>query len=157
VSWGYAESKDRNNEARQAIYFDLSPIEKVTQEILPDDIPLENLRVTAVAGSNASQEGIEGKRKYYTRSVAVKAYVLARAGGRCECCNGAAPFQTPRGTPYLEPHHTNMISEGGPDNPRWVAAVCPNCHREIHYGAQGDDLNQALRLKIHAYEDKQEK
>jgi 5-methylcytosine-specific restriction enzyme A len=42
------------------------------------------------------------------------------------------------------------LSDGGPDDPRWVAAICPNCHREAHYGENGEELNQQLleRLEI---------
>ena len=28
--------------------------------------------------------------------------------------------------------------------PRWIVALCPNCHREVHYGINGDELNQRL-------------
>ncbi len=52
--------------------------------------------------------------------------------------NGAvAPFKTTKDEEYLEPHHTRRIADGGPDHHRWVAAVCPNCHRRIHYGKMG--------------------
>ena len=125
----------------------------MTEEILSSETPIEDLRAKAFAAATTNQEGTDGQRTYRTRSVDVKRYVLARAGGRCDCCNGTAPFQTPEGMPYLESHHTNMISEGGPDDPRWVAAVCPNCHREIHYGASCNGLNHNLRLKIREIED----
>jgi 5-methylcytosine-specific restriction protein A len=70
--------------------------------------------------------------------------VLARAAGVCECCSVAAPFVTANGEPFLEPHHTRRLSDGGPDDPRLVGAVCPNCHREIHHGAKGQERNEAL-------------
>lgn len=44
----------------------------------------------------------------------------------------AAPFQRKDGTPYLEPHHIQRLADEGPDHPKWVGAVCPSCHREIH-------------------------
>jgi 5-methylcytosine-specific restriction protein A len=154
VTWGHAESKDRTGEMRQAIYFDLSPLVEVAEETPSEELSIEDLRERAIAaGTTSGKDVAEGKRTYYSRSLTVKEYVLARAAGRCECCGGAAPFQTPKGRPYLEPHHTNMISEGGPDHPRWVAAVCPNCHREIHYGARGDGLNNELHLRIHESEE----
>jgi hypothetical protein len=34
----------------------------------------------------------------------------------------------------LEPHHIRRLGDGGPDDPRFMGAVCPNCHREIHHG-----------------------
>lgn len=44
------------------------------------------------------------------------------------------------------------LSDGGPDHPRWVAAICPNCHRHIHHGEAGPKLNEELAGKIGALE-----
>ena len=52
------------------------------------------------------------------------------------------------GTLYLEPHHTRRLSDGGPDHPRWVGALCPNCHREIHHGADGVRKNKRLQQSL---------
>lgn len=52
------------------------------------------------------------------------------------------------GTPYLEPHHIRRLSDGGPDDPWFVAAVCPSCHREIHFGMHGQAKNEALLQTI---------
>jgi 5-methylcytosine-specific restriction protein A len=78
----------------------------------------------------------------------VRLYVLARAAGVCESCNQPAPFMTAKGQPYLEPHHTRRLSDGGPDDPRFVGAVCPSCHREIHHGMHGQAKNDALIVVI---------
>lgn len=88
--------------------------------------------------------GTAARRSLYKRSGAVRRYVLARAGGVCESCGEPAPFVTAKGEPYLEPHHTRRLSDGGPDNPRFVGAVCPDCHREIHHGVHGQTKNEAL-------------
>ncbi len=40
------------------------------------------------------------------------------------------------------------LSDDGPDDPRWVAAITPTVHREIHYGEGGDDLNRRLKEKL---------
>ena len=82
----------------------------------------------------------------------MRKYVLARAKGKCEACFSDAPFQRKNGTPYLEAHHTKLISEGGPDHPKWVGAICPNCHREIHSGIAGKDLNARLSENIERIE-----
>ncbi|WP_164588207.1 HNH endonuclease, partial [Pseudomonas viridiflava] len=87
-------------------------------------------------------------RTLYTRSKDVKAYVLKRAAGSCECCGTPAPFVTKAGQAYLEPHHVNRLSDGGLDHPNFVAAVCPTCHKEIHYGALGEKKNEALKQVI---------
>ena len=64
--------------------------------------------------------------------------------GRCEACERPAPFTTTTGEPYLEPHHIRRLSDGGPDDPRYVAALCPNCHREVHHGINGRHKNERL-------------
>ena len=84
----------------------------------------------------------------YQRSAIVRNYVLARAKGHCEACGTPAPFKTTRGRSYLEPHHIRRLSDGGPDDPRFMGAVCPNCHREIHYGAEGVSLNAQLQEAV---------
>jgi 5-methylcytosine-specific restriction protein A len=79
--------------------------------------------------------------------------VLARAAGTCESCGRQAPFSCFDGTPYLEPHHTTRLSDGGPDEPSSVGAICPNCHKEIHHGAGGDEKNRRLRRRLVERED----
>jgi 5-methylcytosine-specific restriction protein A len=56
----------------------------------------------------------------------------------------------PRRNPFLEAHHVRRLSDGGLDDPRWVIAVCPNCHRRAHYGADANEFNDSLRLKLSA-------
>jgi 5-methylcytosine-specific restriction protein A len=34
----------------------------------------------------------------------------------------------------LEVHHKKQLSEGGEDTVENAIALCPNCHREAHYG-----------------------
>ena len=61
--------------------------------------------------------------------------VLSRAGGICERCNKQAPFIKKKdNTPYLEVHHKIMLSDGGEDTVENAIALCPNCHRELHFG-----------------------
>lgn len=78
----------------------------------------------------------------------MRRYVMARANGACEACGDPAPFSRPDGTPYLEPHHTRRLSDGGPDHPRWVSAVCPNCHREVYHGTEGEEKNRTLQTRL---------
>lgn len=84
----------------------------------------------------------------YQRSESIKQYAKARADGNCEYCGEQAPFETPEGEPYLEVHHVNELGEGGEDSPDKVVALCPSCHKEIHYGDQGDQINDELRQKL---------
>lgn len=80
----------------------------------------------------------------FQRDAAVKAWVLREAGGNCECCAQPAPFLTTDGTPFLEVHHVRQLAEQGSDTITNTVALCPNCHREIHYGENGLDLVEHL-------------
>ena len=70
----------------------------------------------------------------YARNKDVVAEILYRANGKCERCGKAAPFQKKDGTPYLEVHHKTQLANGGEDTVENAVALCPNCHRERHYG-----------------------
>lgn len=109
---------------------------------------LATLREAALESPAESSSGKVSKRKVYRRSAALKRYVLARSGGVCEGCGEGAPFNTKAGTPYLEPHHVRRLSDGGPDHPAWVIALCPNCHARVHRGEDGDAYNQLLIKKL---------
>lgn len=70
----------------------------------------------------------------FQRDASVKAWVLREANGSCECCSRPAPFATTDGTPFLEVHHVRQLADHGSDTITNTVALCPNCHREIHYG-----------------------
>ncbi|WP_209435180.1 HNH endonuclease [Maribacter forsetii] len=84
----------------------------------------------------------------YERDYMVKAWVLKNAAGKCEYCNNAAPFETSGGLPYLEVHHVISLAESGPDIVENTVALCPNCHREAHYGTNKKKLKAALYNSI---------
>jgi 5-methylcytosine-specific restriction enzyme A len=72
----------------------------------------------------------------FERSPDVVAEVLFRAKGTCERCRKNAPFLRRKDrTPYLEVHHIKQLANGGEDTVENAEALCPNCHREVHYGA----------------------
>lgn len=71
----------------------------------------------------------------FVRNPYVVADVLERANGTCERCKDPAPFCREKdGTPYLEVHHKIRLADGGHDSVDNALALCPNCHRELHYG-----------------------
>jgi 5-methylcytosine-specific restriction protein A len=154
ANYEFREAPDRDGAIRRVIVFHLvnSDLEVVEQnEIIPitndKKLSIEQLKTRAYDASNPN-EGVAGKvakTVYRKRSQAVKEYVLARANGICESCKLPAPFKRKDGSDYLEPHHIRRVSDGGPDHPKWVAGICPNCHREIHFGLDGRLLNQQLQ------------
>lgn len=88
----------------------------------------------------------------YTRSSAIRDYVMSRADGYCEGCEEPAPFTSKTGEPYLHAHHVYELSEGGSDTPDTVIALCPNCHYRVHHGEDGDEYNQTLIDKLEQIE-----
>jgi 5-methylcytosine-specific restriction enzyme A len=158
---------DRNGTPRRAIVFHLvpaspeaaePPLSAVNRpEVAEADVvtprwywtePLESVRTAASARPTEPQPSRQARRTVYHRAEAVRVYVLRRADGRCEGCGASAPFQTPDGRPYLEPHHTRRLSDGGPDHPVWVIAVCPTCHRRAHYAADAMAYNAHLQTIV---------
>lgn len=86
----------------------------------------------------------------FIRDPEVIAWVLIRAGNRCEACESLAPFMRADATPYLEVHHLRPLGEGGPDIVANAIAACPNCHRELHLGADRVALRRAILKRIPA-------
>lgn len=71
----------------------------------------------------------------FARSPHVIAAALERANGVCECCKEAAPFtRKSNGQPSLEVDHKTRLADSGDDTLENVEALCPNCHRQRHYG-----------------------
>ena len=148
---------DRTGAVRDAIVFELRALEavaeKVEAESAPSGMTLQDLRQLAFsAATESSHAPSQGKRNVYQRSRDVRIYVLARANGKCEGRNALAPFVRSDGTPYLEPHHLGRLSDGGPDHPAHVIALCPNCHRRVHAGADGEMYNAKLNAMMAAIE-----
>lgn len=152
------KAPDREGALRDAIVFELRFLDAVVEvasleDKAPPAVGLHDLRARALAAVAApARTPSEGTRTIYERSRDVRDYVLARANGACEGCAEPAPFVRPNGTPYLEPHHIRRVSDGGPDDPRFVTALCPNCHRRVHAGADGDAYNRILLKQMKAIE-----
>lgn len=84
----------------------------------------------------------------FDRLAEVIDYVLGQSAGHCEGCGCMAPFCDDEGEPWLEVHHVRPLAEGGPDQVDNAAALCPNCHRRLHYGSDRKAYRKALIGKI---------
>ena len=139
---------DRLGNQRNAIVFELRPLEAVVQKVEEQptsfNTSLEELHKLALGSTETSRKPSQGKRNIYQRSNDVRIYVLARAKGKCEGCGVVAPFLRSDSSPYLEPHHLRRLSDGGPDHPAHVIALCPNCHRRVHFGADGKSYRSGV-------------
>lgn len=71
----------------------------------------------------------------YKRNPAVVAGALARGNQTCEMpgCQ-VRLFERDDRRKFLEVHHIVPLSEGGDDTMKNAAALCPMCHRELHFG-----------------------
>lgn len=148
---------DSKGQDRDAIVFRLVRVEVIDETSEHNagndvDAPtsLDAARQAALAACTP-ENGVQNQsapRNVYQRSRQVARYVLMRAKGKCESCEKPAPFIKKDGSPYLEPHHVNRLSDGGLDHPQYVGAVCPNCHREIHSGVDGEKLNEKLKKRL---------
>jgi predicted HNH restriction endonuclease len=84
----------------------------------------------------------------YSRDARIAAFVLNEAAGACEACGKPSPFYKDNGKPYLEVHHLRRLADGGSDTVENAIAVCPNCHRELHYGENRDALKVLVYSKV---------
>lgn len=167
---GYEDKRglDKEGNERRIIVFTLALIEVSTspteesaevEELIvqnADDAGLSELRERAYAAVFPSQpDNRMVTIARHVRSQIVVAYALLRANGVCECCQTKAPFRRKNSRlPYLEVHHIDRLSDGGLDAPDRVAAICPNCHRNIHFGEDGAEINNQLRSRIKQLEDR---
>lgn len=87
-----------------------------------------------LASANRQPEQVVVLTRAFRRNPDVIAEVLLRATGTCEGCGQLAPFLRSDGRPYLEVHHRQRLADGGDDSIDNAMALCPNCHRERHYG-----------------------
>jgi 5-methylcytosine-specific restriction protein A len=158
ICTGYQErtGPDKDGRHRKVIVFELTPLDalddKATSELDEETASerslwtkdLNELRRMAGEASSRPSTARERKSVARVRSRAVRVYVLKRADGICEGCGDKAPFSTPEGRPYLEPHHIRRLSDGGPDDPQCVAGLCPNCHRRAHYSKDANEFNSTI-------------
>lgn len=92
-----------------------------------------------------------GKREtiatVYDRNPQIRRFVLTRAKGHCEWC-GEKGFESSSGSIYLETHHIQPLSEDGGDTVNNVIALCPNHHRESHFGINSEQFRKEMLKRV---------
>ncbi len=76
---------------------------------------------------------------FYQRDPKVRKKVLQLANGKCEYC-GLEGFLKPNGNRYIETHHIIALSNEGKDKISNVIALCPEHHKEAHFGVNSEKL-----------------
>lgn len=87
----------------------------------------------------------------FDRNAAVVAYTQKRSSYKCEVkgCSYEG-FVKEDGVKYIEVHHVEPLADGGSDSIDNTAAVCPNCHRKLHYGKYKQQLSEAVSKVVQA-------
>jgi 5-methylcytosine-specific restriction protein A len=161
VCTGFREIRgpDIDSNPRRIIVFELTAAYELESTGEPDDAydqlwrePLNALRRRATASYLSKKRPSERRALALSRSDAIRVYTLRRANGVCEACGEKSAFTTSSGRPYLECHHIRRSHDGGPDDPRWVIGLCPNCHRRAHCSEDRAEFNLMLEGIVEAIE-----
>lgn len=150
LSYGFNSPKEGKRAGDKLLVFHLIPAANIYES---------NLELTGLQSPNFlidlrkkiltdEQKSVAGKSlsvtEYKARSAQVKKYALLRANGICELCGKNAPFISSSNYPFLEVHHIYSLVDDGPDLPSNVSAICPNCHREAHFGYNRHEIRTKL-------------
>lgn len=147
-------------EVLAALEADIGELHDDTGDYRPSDIDLEARdvaesgkdayrRLTQKAEANAQRRSQLMKPTLadrYVRDPSARAAVMTRAQRSCESpqCAGHPEELTTAGMPILQIDHVRDLAKGGPDIPRNMIALCPNCHALKTYGVNRDKLQRLL-------------
>ncbi len=151
---------DMDGKLRSVWVFPLIPIEAIEPTPVPNQeiVSLEKSRAKssrklttealhAYINKAPKKPGtVQTKSTSYYRNQYIVEYVRRRANGRCELCNQLGPFIIADNLPFLEVHHLIWLSDGGEDTIENTVALCPNCHRKMHYINCNADVLQLLKV-----------
>jgi 5-methylcytosine-specific restriction protein A len=85
--------------------------------------------------------------QFIKRDNKVRSYVIRRSKGKCEQC-GILGFPKVNGGYYVETHHVFALCKSGSDTVNNVIALCPQHHREAHYGVNAESLELEFVEKL---------
>lgn len=129
-----------NGDCMIVIYFD------ATQEEFDPNSTDEEVYRKAVQHSAPAAMRSQTVRNTFVRDRYVSEYAKRRANGYCQLCGSPAPFLDKDGKPFLETHHVIWLAEGGSDSVDNTVALCPNCHRKMHYLNLDEDVQTLLKV-----------
>jgi 5-methylcytosine-specific restriction protein A len=154
LSWTLERDTEGKRKGDKLLLFRLVPVDNIFDsfEISSSLIRSANEDFEALYHKSLQNKPLDSLRvsysEYKQRSQVIKRYALLRSGGKCELCLNDAPFITTNNYYFLEVHHIHKLADDGPDLPINVAALCPNCHREAHFGKDHLDIKRKLILHI---------
>lgn len=112
------------------------------------EVSKERRTIAARPAGNKTPTATTSSVTAYARDAKVKAWVLRRSGGSCEACGCAAPFVGVDGFPFLEVHHVRKLADAGSDTVSNAVALCPNCHRRLHFSEDAHVYREQLFDKV---------
>ncbi len=117
---------------------------KLFEKSIHTQIDIKTLKNKAIQ-VNPKPQQIQQSILTYPRNNTLKNYVKRRSNYSCEMpnCNYQG-FKKESGEPYIEVHHVIPLSEGGEDSINNTVALCPNCHRALHYANNREELRGIL-------------
>lgn len=154
---------DNTGQLRKVCVFPLKPLDlDTTHMAIREDLlnsaevtKRKNKKIQSLSNEQLkkialAEPKISGNRNvitnHYYRSPYITEFAKRRADGICELCKQPAPFKSKDNIPYLETHHIHWLSKGGEDSIENTVAVCPNCHRKLHYAPCQNDIDNLLKI-----------
>lgn len=121
----------------------------VNEENIYSQVDVKLLRERAT-NINIMPSQVEQIVRVYPRNNVLRTYVKERSNYSCEMpgCDYIG-FNKNDGKKYIEIHHVTPLSEGGEDSINNTVALCPNCHRKIHYSENKEEI----KLSLYSYLD----
>lgn len=119
-----------------------------SEEKLYAQINIDLLR-QKVQNLNTTPTQVQREINIYSRNSALRAFVKSRANYSCEMpdCDYIA-FEKENGEKYIEVHHIIPLANGGEDSITNTVALCPTCHRKMHYSMNKEQLKEILEEYI---------
>lgn len=109
------------------------------------DDAIDDLDGDNVGNENPDRRQYNGS--FIVRNPNVRRRVIARANGSCEYC-GELGFLRDDGSRFVEAHHIIHLARQGPDTLDNVIALCPNHHRQAHFGKDREIFEAELKAKL---------
>ena len=148
----------------QKTYHRLLIKRKDNTSLYPKEDKAELKRIEKEAENLAQNEINEEKKKEKKEIIIeqrlpldnnLKKRILLRANYKCEneFCTKPRPFKKEDKTTYLEFHHIIPYCECRKHEYENIVALCPNCHKQIHFGekAEIETIKNGLEQKIKNY------
>lgn len=155
LGFGYGQSSiwyadDATDEFIQSIFDYIESFEKLVangyvSEVTQIGDAIDDLDQPDIGNPNPNRSSFSSS--FIVRDDRVRKLVLKRAQGRCEHC-GEIGFKRSNGSHFIEAHHIISLAKQGPDTLDNVIGLCPNHHREAHFGENWEQLEAQFKEKL---------